>query len=190
MDIKKTLFRLEELASVENVKAIGEIGLDYYRYKAPASLQKRFFLEQLRLTVKMEKSVIIHNRHAGNDIVDLVSKNWQDVYERKMVFHCCEPIDAILRFAIKQHIFIGVDGDVTYDKEKLDFIQKVPLDLLVIETDSPYIVPEPHRSQKVFPNEPQYLGLIAQKVAEIKKVNLETLVRKTTKNAQELFQLT
>ncbi|KKR30532.1 hypothetical protein A2715_05945 [Candidatus Woesebacteria bacterium RIFCSPHIGHO2_01_FULL_39_32] len=190
LDIKKTLFRLEELASEEKVKAIGEIGLDYYHFKAPASLQKRFFLEQIKLAVKLDKPIIIHNRHAGVDVSDLISTNWQPSFEKRIVFHCCEPIMAMLRLAIKKQIFIGVDGDVTYDKEKLDFIQKVPIDLLVIETDAPYIIPEPKRTQKVFPNQPKYLYLIAQKVAEIKKVNLETLVRETTKNAQELFQLT
>ncbi|SRR3989344_7765187 len=190
IDLDKTMYILAELLANAKVKAIGEIGLDYYHYRSPSKIQKLFFLAQIKLALKLEKSVIVHNRHAGDDLLKVLDDIWQDYFEKKMVFHCCEVNYAVLSFATTKKVFIGVDGDVTYDKTKQEFIQKVPLESLVIETDSPYITPEPFRSQKVFPNEPKNIVFIAQKVAEIKKVSLETVISHTTKNACDLFQLT
>ena len=190
VSLKSVIYKLEEIALSTKVASIGEIGLDYYRYRSSSAVQKQFFLAQLELSLKVDKSVIIHNRHASKDVLDILEGNWQNAYEGRMVFHCCEAEQEILNFAIKHDIFIGVDGDVTYDKEKMKFIKNVPLELLVIETDSPYIIPEPLHSKKVFPNEPKNLSYIAKKVAEIKKVAIEKLSETTLKNGLRLFGLT
>jgi len=91
---------------------------------------------------------------------------------------------------VKLSVIIPVYNEIRFIERVINWVQKVPLESLVIETDSPYITPEPFRSQKVFPNEPKNIVFIAQKVAEIKKVSLETVISHTTKNACDLFQLT
>ncbi len=202
IDLNSATFTLEELSKSEKIVAIGEIGLDYYRYRAGTSTQKVFFIAQLQLSLKLNFSVIIHNRHAGKDILDLLKTNWQSAYEGRMVFHCCEADEDMLSFAKKHTIFIGVDGDVTYDEEKKKFIRDVPLELLVIETDSPYIIPEPLRSENVSlrardrtggqsqrPNEPKNISYIAEKVSSIKSMPIEEINETTTKNAFKLFGL-
>lgn len=126
------------------VVAVGEVGLDRYYYKKTKysnyqitknfiRLQKLFFLEQLKLARKYQKAVIVHNRLAGNDLLNILSNIQYLISNIKIVFHCCEPDDELLIFAKKHKIFIGVDGDVTYDRKKQEFIKKVPLDLLVLE---------------------------------------------------------
>ena len=106
-----------------------------------------------------------------------------------MVFHCCEPDEELLAHAKEHHIFIGVDGDVTYSKKKQEFIKNVPLDMLVLETDSPFLLPEPLRSQKKFPNEPANIAVIAKFITHLCGVNIEDLQRITTDNAHRLFSL-
>jgi len=106
-----------------------------------------------------------------------------------MVFHCCEPDFDILDFAKKNHIYIGVDGDVTYDPKKQAFVKEIPLPLLVLETDSPFLTPAPLRNdQKTkFPNNPKNLILVAQKVAEIKEEKVEKIIKVTKENGERLF---
>jgi Mg-dependent DNase len=107
-----------------------------------------------------------------------------------MVFHCCEPDFDLLNFAKKNHIYIGVDGDVTYDPKKQAFVKEVPLSLLVLETDSPFLTPAPLRNdQKTkFPNNPKNLILVAQKVAKIKGEKVEKIVKVTKENGERLFE--
>lgn len=197
----KSLLNLEELAqSSEKIVAVGEVGLDYYRYKLSSRPQKRLLIEQLRLAAKLGLSVILHNRHASEDLVEVLRDNWQDGFEGSLVFHCCEPNSDILKLASERQLYIGVDGDVTYDKTKADFVKEVPLANLVLETDSPYLVPEPptgprahgaggYRSKKQFPNEPKNLEMIAAYVANIKQVNIDSFKNKIYVNSLSLFNL-
>ncbi|GIW62780.1 MAG: hypothetical protein KatS3mg090_0606 [Patescibacteria group bacterium] len=95
----------------------------------------------------------------------------------------------MLKFALEQKVFIGVDGDATYDPRKQAFIKKVPLDLLVLETDSPFLMPEPIRSERRFPNTPANLRYIAEICAYLKDLRVDEIVRITTENAFKLFRL-
>ena len=104
-----------------------------------------------------------------------------------MVFHCCEADERLLEFAIKHNIYIGVDGDVTFSKSKQEFIRKVPLELLVLETDSPFLLPEPLRSQKLYPNKPSNLPIIVEIVAKLLKIDMEEITDITSSNAINLF---
>jgi len=192
--------KLEKLLTYPKVVAVGEIGLDRHIYKKTKyedyqideefiALQKEVFLAQLNLAKKYKKTVILHNREAKDDLLKILTSNWQLVTSNRIVFHCCEPDFDLLYFAKKNNIYIGVDGDVTYDQKKQAFVKKIPLSLLVLETDSPFLTPAPLRNdQKTkFPNTPKNLILIAQKVAEIKGEKVEKIMEITEKNGERLF---
>jgi TatD DNase family protein len=103
--------------------------------------------------------------------------------------HCCEPDTNLLTLATGLGLYIGVDGDVTYSPEKQDFIRQVPLEILVLETDAPYLLPEPLKTAKKYPNTPATIPLIAQAVAELKGTSIDEVGEITTRNAQRLFDL-
>jgi len=193
LDLSRVITLLEELCTSKRVVAIGEIGLDYYRYKSATAIQKNFFAAQLDLALKMDKAIIIHNRLAENDLLQILKTKWLPGLNNSCVFHCCETSDELLDFAIKNRVFVGVDGDVTYDSKKQEFIKKVPLDLLLLETDSPLLLPEPLRSQKkemnIKYNQPANLTIIATKVAEIKNIDIKEVVDITDKNGKFLFNI-
>jgi TatD DNase family protein len=190
--------QIETLLQDEKVVAIGEVGLDRHVYtntkyennvinKDVMRVQKDLLIEQLRLAKKYNKSVILHNREAKRDILDVLTNNYSLITDNSLVFHCCEADQELLSFAQEHNIFIGVDGDVTYDVKKQNFVKLVPLDLLVLETDSPYLLPEPFRSKRMFPNEPKNIPLIAQCISELKKTSIKHLIKVTTENAKKLF---
>lgn len=192
--IEKELEPIRSLIKKEKVVALGEIGLDNHEHKdiqtdeQSVIYQKEFFMAQIKLALEFKKPVIIHNREAKKDMLPLLTE-LGNTFDNKMVFHCCEPDEEILAFANDHKIFIGVDGDITYDTQKQEFLKKVPLDHLVLETDSPFLLPEPLRTQKQFPNEPKNLALIAEFVADVLKIDKDKLIEETTKNAFRLFQL-
>ncbi|MBI3620123.1 TatD family hydrolase [Candidatus Roizmanbacteria bacterium] len=191
---------LEKLISQPKVVAIGECGLDrheyrntkYEKYKVEENfveLQKIILEKQIDLAIKHKKSLILHNREAKTEMLPILEKKWNKHLDGRTVFHCCEADQELLGFAKKKGMFIGVDGDITYFKEKQDFIKAVPLEMLVLETDAPFLLPEPLRTQKKYPNEPKNLSLIAESVAKLKNVSFETIVAATTKNANRLFSV-
>jgi len=188
-NLETDVYKIEELANFEKVVAIGEIGLDYYRFKSPASVQKKYFEAQVKIAKKLDKTLIIHNRHAGREVVRSVEKFWDNSLSQRTVFHCCEVDYEMLSFALEKGIFIGVDGDVTFDKTKQKFISEVPINQLVVETDSPYILPEPKRSEKAFPNTSSNLIYIIESVSTIKKLPTDEVKRITSLNAKTLFAL-
>ncbi len=183
--------QIEGMIDNPHVVAVGEIGLDYFYAKTQKkrNLQQELFIKQINLACKHNKSIIIHNRDSSNDLVDIIKSISSSKLTSKIVFHCCEPNFELLNLAILRNIFIGVDGDITYDQNKKDFIKQVPLDLLVLETDSPFLLPEPLKSSKLYPNVPANLPLIAQSVAQIKHVSFRQISQQTTQNAKQLFNL-
>lgn len=198
--IDSLLEGLDMLIQTENVVAVGEVGMDRHVYKQTKyesyavnptflSLQENLFRTQIQLAIRYKKSLIVHNREASGDLIRVLQEEWDASLEHHTVFHCCEANPQLLQFAQDHNIFIGIDGDVTYDRKKRDFIQQVPLKLLVLETDSPFILPEPLKSQKKYPNSPANIPLIAKAVAEIKNVSIEEAASPTTINAKKLFQL-
>ena len=173
----------------KNIVAIGESGLDYYKFKSPSSLQIKFYELHIKLASKHGLGLILHNRMATKDMIKVLKKSWSPSFSSKVVFHCCPPDDELLKFAKENNIFIGVDGDITYDSKKESFIKKVPLDLLVLETDSPNLTPLPVRNEKRFPNTPSNLRFIAKKVSEVKNVSVEEIIKVTNSNAKRLFDI-
>lgn len=188
INFDRALYLVEEMAGIsDKVVGIGETGLDYYKYKSSPFLQKKYFASQMRLASKLGKTLIIHNRHATDDIMSLVTRNFTPQLKGKIVFHCCPPETELLTCALKYNIYIGVCGDLTYDAKKAEYVKRVPLDRLVLETDSPNLIPEPKRATKKFPNSPENLVAIAMKTAMLKQVDLELIIKATSTNANKLF---
>jgi len=201
-NLKSKIDEIEKLLTHPKVVAIGEIGLDRYIYQKTKyknyqideefiALQKEVFLSQLKLAKKYKKAVIFHNREAKKDLLEILTNNQSLIKNTNLVFHCCEPDFDLLNFAKKHHIYIGVDGDVTYNEKKQEFVKKIPLSLLVLETDSPFLTPSPLRNNEKthFPNTPKNLILIAQKVAEIKEEKVEKIIKVTKENGERLFKI-
>jgi len=196
IDIKE----LEKLIIDSKVVAVGEIGLDrhlyeetkYEDYKISSSFmdaQKEYFIAQIRLAKQYKKALILHNRETKTEIIAILDKEWSENMRFQTVFHCCEADEELLDYAKQHDFFIGIDGDVTYGGEKAKFAKKVPLEMLVLETDSPFLLPEPLKSKKLYPNTPANIPLIAQCIADLKRVSLEEVARVTTENAKRLFNL-
>lgn len=201
--LKEDLDQVEQLLQNKKVLAIGEVGLDRHYYKSTKYsnyeitnelmvLQAEVFRAQVLLAIKHNTSLILHNREAKKEFLTILESAWDKKLERRTVFHCCESDEELLEFAKKHKLFIGVDGDVTYSRQKQEFIKKVPLEMLVLETDSPFLSPEPFRSQPREtrgPNVPANLKLIAEFLATLKEIPTEQLSQVTTENAQRLFGL-
>ncbi len=200
LDFNKVMGSFDDLFVDPLCRAVGEIGLDKHIYKKTKydsynisdkfwALQKDFFLYQLSLARRLGKAVIIHNRKAARDLLEVLNNNWDEFFSGRMVFHCCEPEKDLLEFALDKNIFIGVDGDLTYNPAKQVFLKKIPLNLLLFETDAPFLTPEPARSKKRFPNEPVNLLFTVQMAAFLLDVEEEKLAEITTENALRLFGL-
>ena len=195
------LQQLENILHTSKVVAIGEVGIDRHQYqetrynsysvsKSFVNLQEQLFRLQIQMAVKYKKSLIIHNREAKTETLRILTEEWSDVLQHRSVFHCCEPDEELLAFAIKHKMYIGVDGDVTYEGSiKPAFLTTVPTESLVLETDSPFLLPEPLRSERKYPNTPSNLPLIAQAVAQSWGQSVQNVVEITTKNALRLFNL-
>ena len=188
---------IEKLLTNRKVVAVGEVGLDkhiynktkYQNYKVfPEFIegQKLFLLEQMKLAHRYKKSLIIHNREAKEDLLSILTTNYHLLSSISIVFHCCEPDNDLLNFAKKHKIYIGVDGDVTYRKEKQNFVKKIPLEQLVLETDSPFLLPRPLTSEI---NEPKNLDIIASFIANIVGIAKNKLIKITEENSKKLFQI-
>jgi TatD DNase family protein len=195
-NIKNDLKQIERLLTNPKIVAVGEVGIDRYYYQKTKyvqykideefiQLQKECLRLQIQLAAKYKKSLILHNRKAKKDLLDVLTNNYKLITNNYLVFHCCEPDQELLDFVIEHNIFIGVDGDVTYSKDKQEFIKKVPLELLVLETDSPFLKP---RGTK-FPNEPKNILIIAEHIAKVMNVSTNRLIDTTTENARKLFSL-
>lgn len=180
---------LESLLTQPMVVAVGETGLDAHYTGSVPQLQIVSFRKHVQLAIKYHKPLIIHSRQATDELIQMFEGIWDDALKGNAVLHCCEPDPRLFEFARQHNWYIGIDGDVTYDADKIEFIQTAPLEMLLLETDAPYLLPEPLRSQKKYPNEPANLSLIAQKVADIKEVAVEEVDQMTSQNARTLFNL-
>jgi len=177
---------IKEMASSgEKVVAIGEIGLDFYWKDVPAEAQYPVFRTMLKLAAERNLPVVIHSRSAIREIEWFLQE--EGIYQLRGVMHCFEGDITDARFFLDLGMHISFTGNITYKNfRRLEVVRFVPLDRLLLETDSPFLPPVPHRGKR---NEPAFLPLIAEKIAEIHKIPLEQVSRKTTENAVQLFQL-
>lgn len=177
---------IERLCAKDKVVAIGEIGLDYYWDTSPKDVQHRVFREQIRLARKLGMPIVIHNRDAHHDVVQLLKEEKAD--EVGGVMHCFSGSWETAKQCLDLNFYISFGGPITFKnaKQPKEVLAKVPLDRLLVETDAPYLTPHPHRGKR---NETGYVRLVAEAAAEIKGLSLEELARITSENATRLFRL-
>jgi len=174
---------LEKLAHNKKAVAIGETGLDYYRRRSTIRQQMEAFKKHLNLARKLDLPLIVHDREAHRDIMKILKEGAQGL---KVVVHCFSGDMDMARKCLEEGYYIGIGGVVTFKNAKtLQLIAKeIPLKNILLETDSPFLAPHPFRGK---PNEPKYIPLIAEKIAEIKGISLEKVADVTSCNAQEFF---
>jgi len=183
---EETLSILEGLAKKPKVVAIGEIGLDYHYDNSPREVQRKWFREQLKLAKSLDMPIIIHDREAHGDILQIVKEEkWSSM---RGVFHCFSGSLEMARECIKMGFYISIAGPITYKnaRKTVEVVKELPLEKLLIETDSPYLTPEPFRGRR---NDPSYVRLVAEKIAEIKGISFEEVASETLKNAKALFNI-
>lgn len=179
------LARVEREATAARVVAIGEIGLDYYYDFAPKEVQQIIFREQLKIAKITDRPVIVHNRESDDDILRIIEEE-QDGTLRG-VLHCFSGNPAMLAAVIRLGLCVSFTGNITYKKSTLgETVAVAPLDKIMIETDAPYMTPVPYRGKR---NEPSFVRFIAEKIAELHSVTIETVTTMTTATAKNLFRL-
>lgn len=188
-----TLDQLRLLSEHPKVVAIGEIGLDFYRDRAPRDLQKRIFHKQLSLASEINLPVVIHNRDASEDLLRILS-DWQTslaadgspIAVHPGVLHSFSDEFAVAERGLAINFYIGITGPVTFNKaEKLRAtVSDIPLSRMLIETDAPFLTPHPYRGKR---NEPANVRYVAERIAQVHDVPFENVVKVTTANAQTLF---
>jgi len=183
-DIDGTTYdALKEMAGREKVGAYGEIGLEFFRNLSPRATQIRRFGEQLELASELDLPVVIHDREAHRETVELL-KGWKG--GRRGIIHCFSGDYAMAKQCIGLGFYISIPGTVTFEKnDRLrSIVRELPLDSLLVETDCPYLPPPPFRGKR---NEPAYVVHTARKVAEIKGLPFEDVAAVTTANAKAVF---
>ncbi len=173
---------LKELAEHPKCVAIGEIGLDYYRDASHKEEQKELFCRQIELAIKLEKPVIIHDREAHGDCMEIVRR----YPVLKGVFHCYSGSVEMAQELLKMGYYLGFDGPVTYKnaRKALEVLEMCPIERVLIETDSPYLSPVPNRGKR---NDSRNLVYVAEKIAEIKGLDAQEVARITVENGRRLF---
>ncbi|MDP4085433.1 MAG: TatD family hydrolase [Bacillota bacterium] len=181
---EEDLIWIEKLASHPKVVALGEMGLDYYWDKSPKEIQKEVFRKQIRLAKKVKLPIVIHNRDATADVVEILKE--EGAKEVGGVMHCFSGSPEIAKECINMNFYISLGGPVTFKNAKRpkEVAEEIPLEKLLIETDCPYLAPHPYRGKR---NEPSYVKLVAEQIAEIKGISVEKVAETTTNNAKRLF---
>ena len=169
----------------EKVVAIGEIGLDYYWNTENKDLQKQAFIKQIELANKLELPIVIHSRDAFIDTIDII-KNHK--VNKAGIFHCCQQNQELVRQALQLGYYISFAGPITFKNSKNApaIIDMIPLDKMLIETDSPYLSPEPHRGQR---NDCRNVKYVAKKIADLKGISVEEVAKQTYENAMKIFEI-
>ena len=165
--------------------AIGEIGLDYYWNKDNKELQKQAFIKQIELANELELPIVIHSRDASVDTLDIIRNN---KVEKSGIFHCCQLNQELVRQALELGYYISFAGPITFKNSKNapEIIKMVPMDRILIETDSPYLSPEPNRGKR---NDCRNVKYVAQKIADVKEITVEEVAQKTYGNAIRIFNI-
>lgn len=177
---------IEELSAHPKVRAIGEIGLDYHWDKSPKEIQQDVFRRQIRLAKRVKLPIIIHNREATADILEILRE--EDAAEVGGIMHCFSGSVEVARECLDMNFYISLGGPLTFKnaKKPKEVAKEVPIDRLLIETDCPYLTPHPYRGKR---NEPAYVKLVAEQIAELKEMTFDEVAAATTENAKRLFAI-
>ena len=185
-ELWKKLDEIRKIAKESSkVVAIGEIGLDYYWNKENKELQREAFIEQIKIANELELPIVIHTRDAIMDTIEILKQN---EVKKKGIFHCCPLNRELVKEGLKLGFYISFAGPVTFKNSKNadEIIEMVPNDRILIETDSPYLSPEPLRGRR---NDPRNVKYIAKKIAEVKNIEIEDIARITFNNAMKIFEI-
>ncbi|MCM3671597.1 TatD family hydrolase [Mesobacillus maritimus] len=177
---------LRELSAHPKVVALGEMGLDYYWEKSPKDVQKEVLRKQIQLAKEVKLPIIIHNRDATADIVEILKE--EGAAEVGGIMHCYSGSVEIAKECVEMNFYISLGGPVTFKnaKKPKEVAEAIPLDRLLIETDCPYLAPHPNRGKR---NEPAYVKLVAEQIAALKGITYEEVAEATTLNAKKLFDI-
>lgn len=182
--VENSLEKIEEIAKDNKIVAIGEIGLDYYWNKENKNLQKELFIKQIEIANRLNKPIVIHTRDAAVDTIEILKEH---PVNKKGIFHCCPLNQELIKEGLKLGFYISFSGNITFKNAKSEqCVSLVPLDKLLIETDCPYLSPEPYRGKR---NDSRNVKLVASKIAEIKGLELEEVAKVTYENAKKIFRI-
>lgn len=186
-DIDNISETIKKLASNKKVVALGETGLDYHYMHSPAKLQQEHFRLEINVAKSMGLPVIVHSREAKEDTLQILKE--ENVRTTGGVLHCFSGDMEMAEKAMEMGLYISFSGVITFKNARniLDIVKAVPLDRILIETDAPFLTPAPYRGKR---NEPAYVKLVAEKIAEVKGISLEELGRAVMSNASGLFKIT
>ena len=181
---EENILAIKELAKSKKNVAIGEIGLDYYWNKENKTVQKQAFIEQINIANELELPIVIHSRDAVQDTIDLLKEN---PVNKKGIFHCAQLNKYLIEEGLKLGFYISFAGPITFKNSKnaAEIVSLVPNDKILIETDSPYLAPEPVRGTR---NDSRNVKYVAQKIAELKGLPVEEIAQITYQNAKNIFQ--
>ena len=182
-DINKCVNEIEKIARNKKVVAIGEIGLDYYWNKDNKEIQKEMFIKQIELANKLNLPIVIHTREAVADTLEILKTH---NVNKKGIFHCCPLNRELVKEALKLDFYISLSGIITFKNAKNadEIINLVPDDKLLIETDSPFLAPEPVRGTR---NNSMNVKYVAKKIAKVKNKTIEEIADLTNQNAKRIF---
>ena len=175
--------KMEALAkNNKKIVAVGEIGLDYYWDKSFVDEQKNVFIKQIKMAQRLNLPIVVHDREAHKDCFDILKENNAE----RVLFHCFSGSAEFMKECVKQGWYIAIGGVVTFKNavKMKDVAREVPLDKLVLETDSPYLTPVPYRGKQ---NKPAYVRYVAEEISKIREVPLEEIIDITTTNAERFF---
>ncbi len=172
----------------KKVVAIGEVGLDYYRTKKleDQHFQKKRFVQQIQLASELNLPLIIHCRDAHQDMINLLTTSRSSLSANPGVIHSFTGTWEDAKKYIDLDFYIGFNGIITFARQYDEIVINTPLDRILLETDAPYLTPEPYRGKK---NEPAHIKYVAEKIAELRKISIEEIAEQTTQNAKTLFKL-
>lgn len=181
---KENLEEIESLCKNFKVVAIGEIGLDYYWNKENKEEQKELFIKQIDIANKLDKPIVIHTRDAYIDTIEILKAH---PVNKKGIFHCCPLNQELIKEALKLGFYVSFSGNITFKNAKSEAcVSLVPMDKILIETDSPYLSPEPFRGKR---NDPSKVKLVATRISEIKGIDIEDVTKITYNNAKQIFNI-
>lgn len=184
--VAENLDTLNLFLNTGHVSAIGEIGLDYYHCKVPKDIQRKAFIQQIEFAHHHNLPIVIHCRDAEKDTYEILRDYHKNV--PSVVLHCYGgDVDMVEHF-LEMNCYISFAGNITYPKaiELRKSAEQVPLEFLLIETDAPYLAPQPVRGKRCLPG---YVLYTAEKIAEIKKVDINDIIRSTNQNTRKVFSL-
>ena len=182
---EEEILLLEEMLTHPKNVAIGEIGLDFHYNHSTPQVQKEAFRRQIDLANKYDLPIIIHDRDAHYDTIKILAEKARG---RKVVLHCFSGDINMAKWCVEEGFYLGIGGVVTFKNAHTlsRVVQRIPLKNILLETDAPFLTPHPYRGR---PNEPKYIPIIAEKIAQLKGKSVKEIAQITTKNAHQVFGL-